>query len=393
MSSKMKWPIGRMMLLALILAGLGIGAFGCISGVTAIGWSGGAVSDNTIYVGSREGRLVALNLADDSRQWSEKLKVVAQTGLFGCGLSTGGCGGSASTGVAIYGTPVVAGELVYIAGYNGKIYAYTAKTLAARWVYPREGYLPPFVGGLIVDNGKLFVGCSSGTIDGKKVKGRLYALNATTGDPLWHFDTEDKIWSTPAINGGTLYIGSFDKKLYALNLADGSKKWEFATEGAIMATPLIYQGTVYIGSLDRNLYAVSASNGQGKVVVTAEKWFWSEPVLVNDTVYAGCLDGKVYAFKADTGVMVATIDLKGPISSRPVIVDSAVIFATRKGVIYSVNTASNVAIQLADIKLEVDGPLTALGGIVYIHTQDIALQRINATSGAVLPPVSLKGQD
>jgi hypothetical protein len=43
--------------------------------------------------------------------------------------------------VAIYGTPNIC-DLVYIAAYNGKIYAYT-RTLGARWVYPREGYLQP----------------------------------------------------------------------------------------------------------------------------------------------------------------------------------------------------------------------------------------------------------
>jgi outer membrane protein assembly factor BamB len=373
----------------------GAAAFGCISGITAIGWSGGAVSDNTIYVGSREGRLVALNLLDDSRQWSETIKAPAQGGLLGCGPSTGGGCGTSSTGVAIYGTPVLSGELVYIAGYNGKIYAYTTGTLGVRWVYPREGYLPPFVGGLIVNNGKLFVGGSGGTIDGKKVKGRIYALDATTGDPLWHFDTEDKIWSTPAISGGTLYIGSFDKKLYAIDITTGKEKWAkpFETQGAIMATPLIYQDTIYFGAMDRNLYAVSASNGQGKVVITAENWFWAEPVIVNNTIYAGSLDGKVYVLRADTGAKVTTVDLNSPVSSRPVIVDNAVIFATRKGVIYSINTVSNQATQLADIKLEVDGPLTAREGIVYIHTQDLALKRVNTVTGAVLPPISLKGQD
>lgn len=368
-------------LVAAILT-VGLVTAGCVSGVTPIGWSGGAVSDSTIYVGSREGRLVALNLADDSRRWSEQLKMAAQTGLFGCSPAAGGCG-TASSVVAIYGTPVVSGELVYIAGYNGKIYAYNASTLGVRWVYPREGYLKPFVGGLVNDGKNLYIGCADG---------KVYALDAATGDKLWEFATGDKIWSAPAVSGGTLYIGSFDKKLYALNTADGTKRWEFATQSAVNATPLVFDSTVYIGSLDRNLYALRAADGSLKWQFKGENWFWSEPVVVNNTIYAGCLDGKVYVLKADTGAEVATLDLKAPVASRPVIVANAVIFATRKGFVYSIDTSTNQLKQLYEFKnMEVDGPLTARENIVYIHTKDIALQRINVASGAVLPPISLKG--
>jgi outer membrane protein assembly factor BamB len=365
---------------------VGAAAFGCISGISPIGWSGGAVSDNTIYVGSREGRLVALNLNDDSRQWANKITNAATTSFLSCGSSTGGGCSSASTGVAIYGTPVVSGNLVYIAGYNGKIYAYTTGTLSERWVYPRDSYLQPFVGGLVIDGGKLYIGCADG---------KVYAFDAATGDKLWEFATGAKIWATPAISGGTLYIGSFDKKLYALDTTTGKEKWEqpFETQGANMATPLVYNGIVYFGSLDRNLYAVNAADGVLKWNITGENWFWSEPVIVNNMIYAGCLDGNVYILKADTGEKVAVINLNSGIASKPVIVDESIIFATKKGLIYSVNTVSNQAAQLADLKLEVDGPLTAYQGIIYLQTQDIALQRINAASGAVLPPISLKGQN
>jgi hypothetical protein len=46
--------------------------------------------------------------------------------------------------------------------------------------------------------------------------------------------------------------------------------------------------------------------------------------------------------------------------------------------------------QLADFKQDVDGPLAAYHGIVFVHTQDASLQRINAATGALLPPVPLK---
>jgi outer membrane protein assembly factor BamB len=378
---KFSWPSRIAFLLALIIA-IGLVSFGCISGLASVGWSGGTVYDNVLYVGSREGRLVAVNLSDDSRLFSEAMVAVSQTGLFGCAPATGGsgcAGGSAS--VPVYGTPVVSDNLTYIAGYNGKVYAYNIDTLAVRWVYPREGNLDGIVGGVAVAQGKVIFGCSDG---------KVYALDATTGDYQWaSAATGDKIWGTPAVDGDTLYIGSFDKKLYALNIADGSVKWEYATEGSIIATPLIYNGMVIFGSFDRNLYAVNTADGSLKWQFRAGNFFWAEPIVYNDKLYVGCLDNFVYVLSPSTGAEIAEFDLHSPVASQPVVVAGSVIFANTKGVVYSIDTATGEMKTLVDLKKTVNGPLTASGEIVYIHTQDLMLQRVNAATGALLSSISL----
>jgi outer membrane protein assembly factor BamB len=388
-----KCPICRILLLIVMFLVIGLVGFGCVQGLQSIGWSGGAVSDGVLFVGSKEGRLVVVDLADESRQWAEPLKESAQTsGLFGCSPAYGGGCGGGSSGVAIYGTPAIAGEFVYIAGYSGKVYAYTKDTLAMRWVYPREGYLDPIVGGVVVDQEKIFFGGSDGNV---------YALDAVTGDKIWEFPTGDKIWSTPAVSDGTVYIGSFDKKLHALNAADGSKKWEFEAEGSIVSTPLVNNGTVYIGSFDRHLYAVDTTTGKQIWQFPAteddenkpENWFWAKPVLYDDTIYAACLDDKVYALQAATGDKVTEFDLGSPVSSAPVVDNGTIIFTSRDGIVYAVGTVSNEVKQLAEIEEEVYGPLCINDGVVYIHTQDLTLHRINATTGAVLRSVSLKSSE
>jgi len=303
-------------------------------------------------------------------------------------MGGGGCA-AAPAGVAIYGTPVVSGDLVYIGGYNGKIYAFNSSSLEVRWVYPREGYLDgPIVGGPVVAQGKVYFGGSDG---------KVYALDAATGDYEWEFETGDKIWSTPAIDDDTLFIGSFDKKLYALDALTGKEKWQepFETEGAIVSTPVVYNDTVYIGSLDRYLYAVDANDGSLRWKFISEKWFWAKPVVYNNTIYAGCLDldGKVYALQANSGDKVAEFNLGSPVSSSPVVVNGSIIFASQKGVIYTIDTASNGHKRLADIEGEVYGPLCASEGVIYIHTQDLTLHRVNANTGAILMSISLKSKE
>lgn len=368
-----------LLLVMLLVVMSGLSGLGCMKGLQPIGWSGGAVVDGTLFVGSTEGRLVAINIADGARQWSESLKTPGSAGWCGCAV--------APAAMAIYGTPAVAGDLVYIGGYNGKIYAFNSSSLQKRWVYPPEGNLQPIVSGPVVAQGNVYFGGSDG---------KVYALDANTGVKVWEpFQTGDKIWSTPAIDGDTLFVASFDNKLYALNTTNGEERWQkpFETEGAIASTPLVYNNTVYIGSFDRHIYAVDATDGSlvWKSEVEGGNWFWAKPIAYNNVIYAPCLDGKVYILDAESGrEVVDAIDLGSPVSSSPVLVGSSIIIALEDGQIYAIDTANNQIKLLANVEERIDAPLCASQGIVYVHTQDLTIHPVDTNTGARLMSISLK---
>ena len=368
---------GRLLLLLVMLALSGVTVFGCTPvGAQPKGWSGGAIADGTLFFGSMEGQVVAVNTSDGGRPWDPvTLETPTSTGLLGCT--------PVSSLVVFYGTPAVAGDLIYVGGYNGKVYAINSSSGALRWVYPREGRLGSIVGGPVVAFGKVYIGSSDG---------KVYALDAITGDWEWEFQTGNKIWSTPAIDGETLYIGSFDKKLYALNAIDGSEKWEpFETAGAIISTPVIYNNTIYFGSFDRHMYAVNVADGSLRWKFPGGNWFWAKAVALNNTVYAPCLDGKVYALNAESGSKVTEFDLGSSIPSSPVLVGSSIIVATEGGGVFSIDTGINQKRQLVNVReladedLTISSPLVTSEGIVYIHAQTkkhgSLLYALNAQTG------------
>lgn len=388
---KHKLILGKILLLLVMLLS-GITVFGCV-GIrgTPEGGSGGVVVNGTLFLcptlkqaggfgcaaPATEGKLVAVDTSGGSRLWEVALGTSRPaSGGFGCA--------PAPTPVAIYGNPAVAGDLVYVGGYNGKVYATNSGSGALRWVYPRQGNVEPIIGGVVAALGKVYFGCSDG---------KVYALDAADGYKEWEFPTGDKIWSTPTIDGDTLYIGSFDKKLYALSATDGSKRWEFKTEGAITSTPLVYDNLVYIGSFDRHLYAVNATNGkqiwrfpvEDEAKNKPENWFWAKPVICNNTVYAPCLDGKVYILNTETGAeVVDAIDLGSPISSSPVLVGNTIIIASEAGRVYALDTDNKQVKQLANVEAKVYAPLCASDGVIYIHTEAQILHALNAQTGARL---------
>jgi len=346
-----KGLLGKISLLLAILLVVGVAVSGCYGRQQPRGWSGATIVDDTLFVASIEGRLVALNTSDGSRLWPDSVLGSSES----------------KSKVAIYGTPVVEGGLVYLGGYNGKVYAVTASSGVVRWVYPREGNLEPIVGGVVVSQGKVYFGCSDE---------KLYTLDAATGDQVREpFQAGDKIWSTPTIDGETIYVTSLDNRLYALNTADGSERWQFEAGGSVISTPLVYENTVYIGAFDGHFYAVDAADGslRWRSEVEVHSWFWAKPVVYNNVIYAPCLNGKVYILDAESGREVReAVDLGSPISSWPVVVDDKVIIASQEGRVYSLDTnnnQSNLLFGVGDDGQEIYAPLGASDGVVYIHAQ------------------------
>jgi len=363
------------MLLALIV---GIALAGCQPTATVPrGWSGVAVEEDVLLVGSMQGELVALDSVTRERKWDILFETSQQGGgLFSCARG--------AESVAIYGTPAATQELAYITGYNGKMYAVNVQTGALRWVYPREGEMAPIVGGPTVALDKVFFGGSNGN---------LYALDAATGDRQWVFEEAgDEIWAAPAVAGDTLYIGSFDNKIYAVNTADGSKKWEYETEGAIVAAPLVHEGTVYIGSFDRHLYALNASDGTLRWTFQAQNWFWARPVIDDDVIYAGSVDGKVYALNTDSGELVTEFDLGSPVESSPVLAAGGVVAVNESGELYYLNAGTEQKRLLVGLGEKVYAQLASSDGTVYVHSVEDVIHAVDARSGAVLWTLSLESE-
>ena len=59
---------------------------------------------------------------------------------------------------------------------------------------------------------------------------------------------------SPGIAGGLVYVGSNDTKLYCLNATSGSPIWSYETGGGVISSPAVVE-VVYVGSADGNVYA------------------------------------------------------------------------------------------------------------------------------------------
>ncbi len=361
------------MLTGLILSGCG--------GTPAVnkGWSGMTLADGVIFLGDMDARLVAVDLekaqvppvpstktgkkpVKDATVWAVKLESVKPpSGIFSIFAT--------QVTEAIYGTPAVSGDLVYVGSYlrigrreAGKVYAFSASNGLPKWEFPTvETIDGAIVGGLTASEGKVYFGTTSGTV---------YALDAQTGTQRWVFEAGSQVWSKPVTAGDSLYFGSFDKKLYALDAVSGKEKWHFEADGPIVVSPLLYNGNLYFGTYDHHLYAVDAATGSKKWEYETPKGFWASPIAQGSEIYAPCLDSRVYILNAETGQKVSDpLATETFISSSPVIIDGTVFVAASGGRIYAIDTQNRQINPIEDLKEKhADAPLLPGDGVFYVHS-------------------------
>jgi len=366
-------------LVVVIVVLLPLALISCISGRTQLarGWSGTIVHDGIVYVGTVDGRVVAVNSSTQSQQWSYSIDPPA----------------------TIYTTPLVNGDLVYIGTYSGQVYALTIIEGTDRWVYPRSGSIGSIVGSPVIANETIYVSSSDGM---------LYALDTKYGDFKWKSEPlANKLWTSPTVTGDTLYASTFDGNIYAVSAETGTLlDWAFESEAGFASTPVIYEDIIYVGSFDRHLYAVEIGSDTPMWKFPEEKpadnWFWAAPIVNEGIVYAGCLDGRVYVIDAESGEELwqfESSDTQGklvPIVSSPVLMDNLLIVVDESGAVYVFDLSTELEDEAVPLKaisigddVDVKSSFCAQEGLVYIRDEDNWIHVVDIDKGEVSWKVSL----
>ncbi len=323
------------------------------------GWSGPVASQDLVYVGSRDGKVLALSASTGDIRWSYPLP--GQDPLGG-----------------IYGTPAYDGDRVYVAAFEGKLHALNAFDLTPLWQFPSDrSFVGRIVGGpaVDIDGGKVIFGDSEGMVR---------ALDTSTGAVEWSFQAEDQVWSTPAIVDGVVYFGSLDHNFYALSLLDGEEKWSlpFEAGGAIVTSPLVSNGNVFFGTFDGTFHALDIDYGEQEWQFQGDGWFWADPVVVDDMVYATTTNGILYALDANTGTVRWEFDLQRPIIASPAVVNGRIVVTSDEGIVYSLNAMSGQQENPGfDVGAEVRADIGVVEDTVYVNDMDRKVWALRLVGG------------
>jgi len=201
---------------------------------------------------------------------------------------------------------------------------------------------------------------------------------------MWNYETQDTIFSSPAVVEGAVYVGSSDNNLYALEAKSGKLLWKYCTEGNIFSSPAVVEGTVYVGSFDNNLYALEAKSGEllWKYLTGAD--ISSSPAVVEGTVYVGSSDNYLYAVEAKSGELLWKYRTGGDVRSSPAVVGGTVYVGSYDNYLYALEAMSGELLWKYRTRGNIFSSPAVVESTVYVGSSDSNLYALEATSGKLL---------
>jgi outer membrane protein assembly factor BamB len=181
-------------------------------------------------------------------------------------------------------------------------------------------------------NGVVYVSASIGDSS----PGIIYAWRASDGHLLWSYTDSNGPISTPVVNDGIVYTGSYNQvsqqmNVFALQASSGTRLWSYSAVGTYSDGPQVIDGVVYIAAntdgKPGNLYALRANNGSLLWRYTTSSYVY-DPMIFNGIAYIPSGDG-LLALRTSDGHKLWSQPLDGNIGPIPLLSD---------GVLYLIST-------------------------------------------------------
>ena len=278
-------------------------------------WGSPVVADGTVYIGSADNSLYAIDAETGDEEWS----FPAQH--------------------RIEATPAYSDGTVYVGSYDKRLYAVDAASGQAQWSRTFDGLIR---GSPTVWDGSIYVGIGCHNLacawyaedEGVPENGWFVSLDAASGETNWRYEVGNEVVSSPAVADGMVYVGASDGNLYALRPSSGAVEWTYETRDMVWSSPAVAYGTVFITDWNGNVHAVDAATGEQEWLADTAGRYISGSVAVDEAaVYVGhtpynTLDdpttnyAKIFRFDRESGTEEWAFETPAlEVGSSPVVTD------------------------------------------------------------------------
>jgi len=323
--------------------------------------------ESLIYIGSNDGFLYALNVADGTLSPNFNFSTSAPI--------------TATALMAVRG----GGDAIFVGAANGVLYGLTSVggAQATYWNPVPGGYLSAAPS--ISPDGTVFAASLSGVLVGVCPNGIERFVYSTAG-----------IQSSPAQDAaGTVYFGADDHRLRAIGFNyhynAALTYWTVSASAAILTAAVVDLETnsVYVSDVGGHVYKVLIAKGLPDPAFQFAPPvgpIHSSPALAGGRLYFGSDDGNLYAIDKLTGQLAWTFPTGGAILSSPAVATSdaqapIVVVGSDDGNVYFVRDDGTSATQLIRFPIGAQvrsSPAIGSDGTVYIGAEDGRVYAIGA---------------
>ena len=191
-------------------------------------------------------------------------------------------------GGRLWSQPTTDGERVYITSLDHSVIAVDANTYKVLWHEDLGGAVPGSA--VLTDGGTLYVG---------SLTSQLEKFEPASGKHEPALDAENWVWSTPSLDGDTLYFSDVDGNFYSFNTTTGGLNWDpIKPDGPITASPLIRNDYILLATESGSVYAVDRD---GKILWNEQVGgkIYTTPVAAGDVILVAPLQTDFYLTALD----------------------------------------------------------------------------------------------
>jgi eukaryotic-like serine/threonine-protein kinase len=300
--------------------------------------SSAAIVAGTVYVGSMDSSLYAVELATGKLKWRY-----------------------ATPGPVEESSPGVCDGLVCVGDLSGVLHAVDTATGKVRWTF-KAG-----------DEIKSSPNCADGRVYFGSYDQNLYCLSATTGALIWKYQTEGPVHCTPSIDQGRVYISGCDENFRAIDAATGTQMFALPLGAYTGASAAIRNDQAFVGTFGNEVLGIDLKR-------RAKRWtyehptrhfpFYSSAALSGDRVVLGGRDKYVHCLATATGKSLWTFLTRSRVESSPLIAGDRVFVGSNDGVLYGLDLATGKKLWEFTAGAPLSASPSAAEGALVIGSQD-----------------------
>ena len=322
-----------------------------------------AVVDGTVYFGSVDGNIYALDAVTGEQRWAYK------------------------TGSWVVSSPIVVDGVVYCGSNDGNLYALNATTGEKLWSF---SMIYAIQSSPAIADGVVYIGSTNYY---------LYAVDAATGQELWRKRTDGMILASPIVTEGVVAVGSMDGRFYSFNAKNGKPRLKYVTNFGIKTSAAVKDGVAYFigkegyfSALDvseknwlweikiRSYWSVFYIYGVAPKPPKPSGYLWeislgfgvsssSSPAMAGNYAYFGA-GNDVISLDITTHQVQWTFHTGDLITSSPAIAGTVIYVGGQDGYLYAIDRTTGE--KLWDIAAgdKITSSPALAGGMVYIGSED-----------------------
>lgn len=354
----------------------------------SVGLSRGATTtENGLYVAAEDGRVAAVD-PDGGMRWERDIGGVRFPPAVGFGrvvvpgreqLSVlDADSGARLQSITIPGdvldTPALVDRQAFVGTFSEGVVAVDLDTGVRRWQAgsPSRAHPPTVAGGTAYVTARRWDGDGSGVVA---------AVDVESGKSRWELGLDAEPTAPPGVRDGVVYAGTNRGRIYAIDAATGDRRWRESIGDWVTRGPTAAADGIYAVVLAKGIVKLTRD---GTVAWRSEAGGQTNPALTDDVAVVGTREG-VVAVGRDDGQTRWRADTDAGIEFDVRVTNGRVAAGDRYGTLHTFETDSGDRVQRRSFRPArmpgpVVGPRTVTGG-----SRDGGTYSLLATDGIEFP--------